>query len=92
MLTGDAHCFLAVRRLADHPWSPRPAFTSTADGVAIAYATTGSGATHVHLPGVPLSNREAGWRIPGVRHRKGDRPTTGDRPGLEAASQARRAT
>jgi pimeloyl-ACP methyl ester carboxylesterase/DNA-binding CsgD family transcriptional regulator len=40
--------------------------TRTADGVAIAYASTGSGATLVHLPGVPLSNLVADWRIPNL--------------------------
>jgi pimeloyl-ACP methyl ester carboxylesterase/DNA-binding CsgD family transcriptional regulator len=41
--------------------------TMTADGVAIAYAVTGSGPTLIQLPGVPLSNVVAEWRIPSLQ-------------------------
>jgi pimeloyl-ACP methyl ester carboxylesterase/DNA-binding CsgD family transcriptional regulator len=45
---------------------PMPALTMTSDGVAIAYTVSGSGPTLIHLPGVPLSNVVAEWRIPSL--------------------------
>ncbi len=43
---------------------PRVEFTTSADGTRIAWAAAGRGPTLLHLPGVPLSNFEAEWRIP----------------------------
>jgi pimeloyl-ACP methyl ester carboxylesterase/DNA-binding CsgD family transcriptional regulator len=43
---------------------PMPAHAMTTDGVTIAYAVTGSGPALMFLPGVPLSNFVAEWRIP----------------------------
>ncbi len=45
---------------------PELAQTMTADGVAIAYAVTGSGPTLIRLPWVPFSNVVAEWRIPSL--------------------------
>jgi pimeloyl-ACP methyl ester carboxylesterase/DNA-binding CsgD family transcriptional regulator len=42
-------------------------FATAADGVRIAWTAIGSGPALVHLPGVPLSNAEAEWRIPVLR-------------------------
>ncbi len=39
----------------------------TSDGVSIAWTSVGSGPALIHLPGVPLSNVEAEWRIPVLR-------------------------
>ena len=41
--------------------------TRARDGTEIAYAATGDGPALVHLPGVPLSDLEAEWRIPVLR-------------------------
>jgi pimeloyl-ACP methyl ester carboxylesterase len=46
---------------------PRIRFTTSADGVRIAWTAVGDGPTLVSLPGVPLSNLEAEWRIPVLR-------------------------
>ncbi|MBV9282645.1 MAG: alpha/beta fold hydrolase [Chloroflexi bacterium] len=45
---------------------PQLAHVMTADNVAIAYTVTGSGPTLIFLPGVPLSNVLAEWRIPSL--------------------------
>ncbi len=37
------------------------------DGVSIAWTSVGTGPALIHLPGVPLSNVEAEWRIPILR-------------------------
>jgi DNA-binding CsgD family transcriptional regulator/pimeloyl-ACP methyl ester carboxylesterase len=39
-------------------------FATTSDGVRVAWSAVGSGPVLVHMPGVPLSNLEAEWRIP----------------------------
>ena len=44
--------------------APRIEFATASDGTRIAWASTGSGPVLVHMPGVPLSNLEAEWRIP----------------------------
>jgi DNA-binding NarL/FixJ family response regulator len=44
--------------------TPELRFATTSDGVRIAWSSTGSGPVLVHMPGVPLSNLEAEWRIP----------------------------
>ncbi len=44
--------------------SPTIEFATASDGTRIAWASTGSGPVLVHMPGVPLSNLEAEWRIP----------------------------
>jgi pimeloyl-ACP methyl ester carboxylesterase/DNA-binding CsgD family transcriptional regulator len=46
---------------------PDLAFATSADGVRIAWTSVGSGPALIHLPGVPLSNVEAEWRIPILR-------------------------
>jgi pimeloyl-ACP methyl ester carboxylesterase/DNA-binding CsgD family transcriptional regulator len=46
---------------------PVVAMTDTSDGVAVGYAVSGSGPTLIHLPGVPLSNFIAEWRIPSLQ-------------------------
>jgi pimeloyl-ACP methyl ester carboxylesterase/DNA-binding CsgD family transcriptional regulator len=46
---------------------PTLARVRTADGVSIAWTSSGSGPAPLHLPGVPLSNLEAEWRIPVLR-------------------------
>ncbi len=40
---------------------------TAADGVSIAWSSTGSGPTLIHLPGVPFSNIEGEWQIPVLR-------------------------
>ena len=47
--------------------TPDMAFATTSDGVRIAWSSVGSGPVLVHMPGVPLSNLEAEWRIPVLR-------------------------
>jgi pimeloyl-ACP methyl ester carboxylesterase/DNA-binding CsgD family transcriptional regulator len=42
----------------------RLAFATAADGTRIAWTTQGDGPALVFMPGVPLSNLEAEWRIP----------------------------
>jgi pimeloyl-ACP methyl ester carboxylesterase/DNA-binding CsgD family transcriptional regulator len=44
--------------------APRIEFATASDGTRVAWASTGSGPVLVHMPGVPLSNLEAEWRIP----------------------------
>ncbi len=44
--------------------APEMQFATTSDGVRIAWSSVGSGPVLVHMPGVPLSNLEAEWRIP----------------------------
>ena len=44
--------------------TPEIQFATTSDGVRIAWSSVGSGPALVHMPGVPLSNLEAEWRIP----------------------------
>jgi DNA-binding NarL/FixJ family response regulator len=44
--------------------TPDMAFATASDGVRIAWSSIGSGPALVHMPGVPLSNLEAEWRIP----------------------------
>ena len=44
--------------------TPEIRFATTSDGVRIAWSSVGSGPALVHMPGVPLSNLEAEWRIP----------------------------
>jgi DNA-binding NarL/FixJ family response regulator len=46
---------------------PRIEFTASADGTRIAWTSVGSGPAVVLMPGVPLSNLEAEWRIPVLR-------------------------
>jgi pimeloyl-ACP methyl ester carboxylesterase/DNA-binding CsgD family transcriptional regulator len=46
---------------------PDISYATAADGVRIAWTSNGSGPTLIHLPGVPLSNVEAEWRIPVLR-------------------------
>ena len=47
---------------------PTLARAVTTDGVSIAWTSAGDGPALIHLPGVPLSNTEAEWRIPVLRH------------------------
>ena len=47
------------------------AIATSSDGVKIAWASVGSGPTLIHLPGVPMSNVEAEWRIPVLRRAYG---------------------
>jgi DNA-binding CsgD family transcriptional regulator/pimeloyl-ACP methyl ester carboxylesterase len=42
-------------------------FTASADGTRIAWTSVGAGPAVVLMPGVPLSNLEAEWRIPVLR-------------------------
>jgi pimeloyl-ACP methyl ester carboxylesterase/DNA-binding CsgD family transcriptional regulator len=53
----------------DRPSPPRPPLyrARSADGVTLAWTSTGSGPALVHLPGAPFSNLEAEWRIPVLR-------------------------
>ena len=44
--------------------TPVMEFATASDGVRIAWSAVGSGPVFVHMPGVPLSNLEAEWRIP----------------------------
>ena len=46
---------------------PRIEFAASADGTRIAWASVGAGPAVVLMPGVPLSNFEAEWRIPVTR-------------------------
>jgi pimeloyl-ACP methyl ester carboxylesterase/DNA-binding CsgD family transcriptional regulator len=46
---------------------PRIEFAASADGTRIAWASVGTGPVVVLMPGVPLSNFEAEWRIPVTR-------------------------
>jgi pimeloyl-ACP methyl ester carboxylesterase/DNA-binding CsgD family transcriptional regulator len=46
---------------------PDVRFATSADGVSIAWTSTGSGPTLIHLPGVPFSNIEGEWRVPVLR-------------------------
>ena len=46
---------------------PRIEFAASADGTRIAWASVGAGPAIVLMPGVPLSNFEAEWRIPVTR-------------------------
>ena len=43
---------------------PEFAFATAADGVRVAWTSTGSGPTLILLPGVPFSDAEGEWRIP----------------------------
>jgi DNA-binding NarL/FixJ family response regulator len=46
---------------------PRIEFAAAADGTRIAWTAVGNGPAVVLMPGVPLSNLEAEWRIPALR-------------------------
>ena len=46
---------------------PDVAIATAADGVHIAWTSSGAGPTLIHLPGVPFSNVEGEWRIPVLR-------------------------
>ena len=46
---------------------PRIEFATAADGTRIAWTAAGDGPAVVLMPGVPLSNLEAEWRIPAMR-------------------------
>ena len=46
---------------------PRIEFAASADGTRIAWTSVGAGPAVVLMPGVPLSNLEAEWRIPVLR-------------------------
>ena len=44
--------------------APRIEFATSSDGTRIAWSAVGAGPVLVYMPGVPLSNLEAEWRIP----------------------------
>ena len=46
---------------------PSVQYAQTTDDVSIAWTSVGTGPPLIHLPGVPLSNVEAEWRIPILR-------------------------
>jgi class 3 adenylate cyclase len=46
---------------------PRIQYTTTSDGVSIAYSVIGEGMPLVHLPWFPLSHLQAEWRVPEIR-------------------------
>jgi pimeloyl-ACP methyl ester carboxylesterase/DNA-binding CsgD family transcriptional regulator len=50
---------------------PHIEFAASADGTRIAWTSVGDGPTLVLMPGVPLSNLEAEWRIPTLRNAYG---------------------
>jgi len=50
---------------------PQLDFVASSDGTRIAWTTVGDGPALVLMPGVPLSNLEAEWRIPTLRRAYG---------------------
>lgn len=46
---------------------PSVRYARTSDDVSIAWTSVGTGPPLIHMPGVPLSNVEAEWRIPVLR-------------------------
>ena len=51
---------------------PNVSFATAADGVKIAWTSTGAGPALIHLPGVPFSNFEAEWRFSVMRRTFGE--------------------